>query len=713
MAVDGDHPTAVASQKGKKEKAMRLFKYNFVALVSMLALLVVSTVGAQQVSQTLNERIGDRERYAANGSGVVLAVVSPVDNEAVLVHRVDDTETRVIGFGDTVPGIPNIPDAADPNNIGTAYGPVTGIGHASINDNGVIVTKVSLTSENVEGNYEDGAILVGTPGNMTTIAHTLQELDGQVICNLEPMPQINNAGQVFFGATIYGPRFESGGTTPISNDWCDEDGGEWEQLGRASKSIFRWTPGVGVEVMLSAAIHRPDAQTVTTANPAWVDSETTFAIIDAELIAHSHNTVLDNGHVYVYAYFSDDPTSTDDSDREVNRRGALYLDGSATPQLVALEEDVIRNERANRFGYIGKLAASHNGNLVFKTDILESDENVVGNCEDEARLCGDEKTSELLTWQPGASSFGVVVASGDPVPGAPGEAFNGFPPLMSTNDTGAIAFSAGLDIPDVCELTIDRDWPLATVTYERAHASPCRGIYLYSPTGAITEIARTTRAALGGGVGATSHTSIEGDTFYFDSLSAVAVIGRDDNKVYFAAEEALDRSEEATGYASKYSLEHRGPESGSGQNGISGVFVWNNGTIERVLAEGDPVVLDSEGVWETYNPVTQTQGLNKLWQQVAGVFGIDSAHAQGSVATVVRLFIPQPHLRSAEGKEIHSFNVRAWIDVDGDYVGDFDTMVSIGEAQPPVPVPALSEYMFILLGVVMMLLGGVMLRGRH
>jgi len=694
---------------------MRLFNQGFVALLSMLALLVVSTVGAQQVSQTLDDTIGDRERYAANASGEVVAVVSPVDDEAVLVYRAEETETRVIGFGDTVPGIDNIPDGVNPQGTGIAYGPVTGIGHSAINDNGVIVTKVTLTSENIlNNNYEDGAILVGTPGNMTTIAHTLQELDGQVICNIEPMPQINNAGQVFFGATVFGPRFESGGTTPIGNDYCNEDGGQYRSDGRSSKSIFRWTPGVGVEVMLNASTHRPDAQTVTTANPAWVDSETTFAIIDAELIAHSHNTVLDNGHVYVYAYFSDDPTSTLDSDRDQNRRGALYLDGSATPQLVALEEEVTRYQRANRFGYIGKLVASHNGKLVFKTDILEGDENVAGNCQDEARLCGDEKTSELLTWQPGASSFGVVVASGDPVPGAPGEAFNGFPPLMSTNDTGAVAFSAGLDIPDVCALTISRDWPLTNVTYERHHASACRGIYFSSPTGAITEIARTTRAALGGqGAGATSHTSTDGDTFYFDSLSAVAVIGRDDNKVYFGAEEALDRSEEATGYASKYSLEHRGPESGANQNGISGVFVWNNGTIERVLAEGDTVLLDSDGVWETYNPVTSTQGLNQLWQRVAGVFGIDSAYAQGAPATVVRLFVPQPHLRSAEGQDIFSFNIRAWIDVDGDYVGDFDTMVSIGESQPPVPVPALSEYMFILLGIVMMLLGGVMLRGRQ
>lgn len=697
---------------------MRICSQGFVASMFLFVGLAVTTASAQQVSQTLDQTIGDRERYSANASGEVLAVVSPVDNEAILVYRAEGEETRVIGFGDSVPGIPDFPvtdPVTDPNGVGQAYGPVTGVGHAAMNDNGVIVTTVSLTSENVQNNYYDDAVLVGTPGNMTTIAHTLQELDGQTVCSIEPMPQINNAGQVFFAATILSPRFESGLLTPISRDECREDGGRQNSTYLVSKSIFRWTSGVGVEVMLTASMYSPDAQKVTTANSAWVEGETTFDIIDVQLLSLSHNTVLDNGHVYVYGHFGDTPPYTFNSDNEIYRRGILYLDGSATPQLVALEEEVERDERANRFGYIGKWAASPNGKLVFKNDVLERDESLAGfSCEDPERMCDDEIYNELIAWTPGASDFNSVVAHGDDVPGAPGQKFNGFPPQMSINDSGAIAFTAGLDVPGSCETTLSDDWPIVPEIFEGDHASFCKGVYLYSPSGAITEIARTTRAAYGGaGAGATSQTSVGSDTFYFDEISAVAVIGRDGNKVYFTAHSALDRTEEATGRASKYSLEADGSEEGTNQNSIAGVFVWENGTIERVLVEGDSVYLDSEEIWETYNPVGQTQGLNKLWQQVAGVFGVESAHAQGTPATVVRLFIPQPHMRSAEGKDIHSFNIRAWIDVDGDYVGDFDTMVSIGEAVPPVPVPALSEYMFILLGVVMMLLGGVMLRGRH
>lgn len=695
--------------------------------VAFMGLIFTSGLMAQDI----DERTGDRERYAASTSSQIVAVVSPVDDQAKVVYRTAAGEEDVIGFGDTVPGIPDLPDGVDPQNTGTAYGPVTGVGHPAINESGTLAIMVSLTSQNIEARYDDGAILVGTPGNLTVVAQTLQTVGEAVLCNLEPSPQINDSGQVFFAATL---QVANLGTNSEADPLrCDEDGGEENgQAGnstytRSAKGVFRYTPGVGVEQLLEAQLDQ-SGDVVSTSDPRFVTEATNYSVIDAHLLAHSHNSVTSSGGAYVFAWFTSDPAfdgDADDSNQEF-RTGILYV-GDGAPQVVAITDRIPRNSdytyylenSLGDFGYIGKLAANSSGQVAFKTALSYRQ---LRSCPDFSVLgcIADSLPAQLYLYDPANGlSDDPVVASDDPVPGASGQTFNGIPPLHSINDEGAIAFTAGLNIAGNCDVTVNRDGadansPPPAGTGNDNWAGYCRGVYRRAPDGTVTELARTTRAAVDGGLGASSQTSIDGIEFRFDEIGATAIMGHDSNKVYFTASEVIDPPEVAVGdprFASPiYQPEPR--HAADGRTGTlyrSGVFMWNAGSIERIVVEDDPVFLEDDSVWEDYTPVAARQAPS-LWNRLAGVMGIQTAYAQQTPATILRVFIPQLEMRQHEGNS--DFSVRAWIDIDDDGVADLDSMISSIEQAPAVPVPALSAYVIAVLGLIMMVLGMVMLRGR-
>lgn len=703
------------------------------AKVSNLARFVVATLAVWlsfgALAQTIDTNTGDRERYAVTTTGEVVAVVSPVDGEAKVVYRNAEGEVHVIGFGDSVPGLDDLPDGTPEEDTGVAYGPVTGVGHPAVNDSGEMAIQVNLTSENVENRYADSAILVGTPGNLTLVAHTLQTFGDAVICNLEPSPQINASGQVFFAATL---QVANEGTEPPAATFCDEDGGERSgdptnsSFTRSAKGIFRYTPGVGVAQLLDAQVDLT-GDTVTTSDPRFVTASTDYYIIDAHLLAHSHNSVMADGGAYAFAWFTADPNHDDDADRDEFRTGIVYLNGLA-PQLVAITDRVPTNSNydyytANSlgdFGYIGKLAGNSSGQMVFKSAISYRYLSSCGTPPYPNLCTNDSMTSALYYYDLATGlSDDPIVASGDPIPGASGQTFNGFPPLHSINDAGAVAFTAGLNIPGNCDPTINRNGSDETSVPPDFQgnsnwAEYCRGVYVRAPNGTITEVARTTRAAVDGGVGASSHTSLDGRVFHFHSIGATAIMGHDSTKVYFTADEVIDPPEvtpEDPRFTSEiYQAEPRHAADGrSGTVYRTGVFAWNNGEIESILVEDDPVFIDDESIWEDYVPVTLRQGPT-LWDRLAGMVGIKTAYAQGTPATVLRVFVPQLQMRQHEGDG--SFAVRAWIDLDDDGVADLDSMVSSIEAAPAVPVPAMSAYLVAVLGFMLMVFGLVMLRGR-
>lgn len=731
---------------------MKKLSEKFFSVFVILALLP-----SMLVAQSPDTDTGDRERYVTNTNGQLLSVVSPFNNEAEVVFRQGGEETRVIGFDDAVEGLTTI----DLGPAGPAVtGPVTGVGHPAMNNQGVIAVTVTLTSQNVydieldaPGGVNDSALLVGTPDNLTVIANTLKDVtgNGDVICNIEPMPQINDSGQVFFGATVQSPNLL---TNENIEAFCDEDGGRVRgnatTLGvwsKSRKAIFRYTPGVGVERLLLASMKFDEAPEIITADPRWTDATTTYRIIDTHLIAHSHNSVTESGAAFVFAWLTDSPSFSEDNSRSDDgdyRTAILYLDGGA-PQLVAATkrspEDSTYPPVDSDFGYLGKLASDPKGRVVFKTAIASR---VIGNYNQTGCPVnqGEDVTTEQVCYYEGDTpqlyvftpNSGLaaqpLVASGDTVPGTTDNTFNGFPPLMSTNASGAVAFTAGLNIPNICaqDVAYNGEKVLAPPSGvgNLNWADPCKGVYLASANGTITELARNTRSAVSGaGLGATKWTSEDGsETFYFDGLTATAVIDRTRaDRVYFVAWQAdADRipyndiivanSNPIEYDFSDEQFQSRNEGGLDDDDGPLGIFVWDNGTIRKVIAEGDEVVLgEGDNAWEA---VTSTRNQPNIMDRLASLFGIMPAYAQeqGPTAKVVRLFLPQPQLRGHAGTGEFEFVVRAWFDVDGDDTADFDSMVTLGEAVPPVPVPVSSNIVAIILGAMLMLFGLVILRGR-
>ncbi len=699
---------------------------------SILTLAMITSVMAQL--ETPAENTGDRDRYMTNANGQMVAVVSPVDGEAEIVLRGGEGESKLIGFGDTVPGIENLPDGADPNDIGQAYGPMVGAGHPVINNSGVIASKVVLSSENVDGRYNDSALVVGTPGNLTTIAHTFTEVGDDVICEIEPMPQINQNGQVFFSATLFVPN----ANFPEQPDRCNRDGGYVENNNtyRATKAVFRYTPGVGIERLLEAAARGGVGDVVVTSDSRWVSEETTYEVVDAHLIAHSHNAVTNGGAAFVYAWLMEAGDPDFDTDLNIfranNRNAILYLDGG-DPQLVAATErranDNTTPPVSSDFGYLGKLAADQSGRVIFKTALSDDDL----NCPDEgsapwpveAYCYADGVPSQLYVFNPNEGlSTTPLVGSGDVVPETTAQTFNGFPPLMSTNETGAVAFTAGLNIPEICDQAYNSNGAPVDAPPDgfgtNNWADFCKGVYVATPSGTVVEIARNTRAALADeGAGASTWISEDGsETFNFDEIAATAIMGRDGSSVYFVAAMEEDQSDPIDPENEPYNAQKF--KSYGDNPARRGIFVKRGGDpIKKVIAEGDIAVLgEADQVWNDLPTVTLQQK-STLWERVAGWFGIAPAYAQatGQEARLMRLFLPQPQLRQHEGTGGFSFTVRAWFDVpvDGVYDGqaDFDSMVNIDQSQAaPVPVPVNSNYLIGILGVMFILLGGWLLRAR-
>jgi len=675
----------------------------FNIVIAGLALLVGSTpVFGQPTDNT-----GDRQRYVVNSAAELVVVESPVNNEAQIVFRNGTQEFDVIGFGDTVPGIANC--ANIPNGDGCddpgVWGPVTGIGHPDMNDSGVIVSSVVLTSENLDsspGNedlYNDNAIVTGVPGNLTTVARTLQTIGGLTVCNIEPLPQINASGQVFFGTTI---ETETIGSDP-GDPLCLEDGGSF-RTGSGdleypqAKALYRYTPGSGTQLLLHANMNQSLADEVTTSDPRWVGSETTFKIIDAHLIAHSHGSVTDGGDAMAFVWVTDDSTvnNANCSSNDVGctaRRGLVYLDGSSI-DLIALEQARVADSANNldRYAMVDKGVSNNAGRVVFKAEDY-------GRWSDDFVFGDTNGIASLNNWTPGGGlSTSAIAKTGDAVPGAAaGTTFNGFPPLQAVDDFGQVAFTAGLEIPGFCDA--------ANAPDSDRFAEFCRGIYHTDAGGTITELARTTAAAQAAGAGASAWTD-GSETFAFDSLGPVAVLGGTPNTVYFVAFDAfaLDSNDDPV---DPLTLEPRGVERNP-HNSDAGIFVWQNGSIEKVVAEGDVIPLSD--VWEEQIVLNRAPS---LWQRVAGVLGIESAHAQGGTATVIRLFTPMPQLRQHAGPS--GFAVRAWLDTTGDGEADVDSMLSTVAARPAleiIPVPTMSTYMFVVLGMILMVAGFFVLRGR-
>lgn len=644
--------------------------------ISLLAASVMSLAAVSAFAVVPDGDSGYRDNPSSNPSGqavVVKADFDDGDDEGTLYRReANGTENKIHGVGDVL-----VPTNA-----------TTGIGsNPVINANGVVAAKISLTTKNLdyssgENNYEDGAIVTGTPGDVDVIAKTLDTRDGQVICNIEPFPQINSSDEVFFGTT-----------TQVADGFCAEDGGyssvggggayPWANKRITSrKGIYRYTPEdlpdpASTDLLLLAGMpvdgadggtdpdqFDPMAASVTTSNPNWVSGETTFSVIDAHLIAHGGRSVTSDGNALATAWFTDVPTVTS-AQTSTTRRGFLYLTDSGHELVSMADRDDTYSPvlPGTRFTYHDKAYADNDSNVYFKTETDGS----TNDADDQAYL---------NRWVSGAGVSATPFLQTDDQPSGSSLYVNGYAPHIGFNDDGIVALMAGLtNGADGNTITVDCRRNTTRMDY-------CQGIVRISNSGATKSlVARTYKTLLvdAGGSAASFHEVNAGDCdadrnndtadcFRFDSLGSVAMV-TDSGNVIFVAYDSLTDSLTSDG---------SGGYEGSGISDRSGIFKWStDGSITRLIAEGDTIDAVPAGSGSPTVSVSQDSGALLAYALKTGLeWAIEPANAQPSLPVVMRIYTPMPELRQMTASN-GAMSLRVWLDTTGNSEADTDAIVQI------------------------------------
>lgn len=277
------------------------------AITTALGILAILLAGAalaedhNRASMTLNE------------GGQVLRFVGEADDEPTAVLESGGGSTDILAFGDTLGGEPvyGFGNIADLNDAGVAVMKVVteeGGGARGINDDDL--NKYLVTSDN---GASPTIIAVATRDGVGG-----DTFGDSVLCNIGPMPEINNAGQVaWFGALTTSKdtplECEDVAELPsfaFNQSFVDANGNENDpvfvfeelvggngteteadidagdpvigsiliQAGTAGSAIFRYSPGSGNALLLQTG----DSINVTDSD--FVASPTTFEVVEVRYI---------------------------------------------------------------------------------------------------------------------------------------------------------------------------------------------------------------------------------------------------------------------------------------------------------------------------------------------------------------------------------------------------------------------------------------------
>ena len=312
---------------------------------------------------------GHRENLVLIPNGSILLVNVPTDNvSGVVIQAADGTQSSVADPGECL-GDCGSGDPLDLQGVGS---------NPDMNENGVAAFKGSFLHEcpdpdpkgidcpSSKGVSDRAArahgIFAGTSTSLTTVAIARElangdSIDGDTFCDFEPMPRINENGQVFFGAHL-----DISGGPALGLAWDRNDdppdpplcGASWErqEVGVQRKGIYRYTSG-SVDTLLTTQVDS-NLTTIQVSDTNFVNSTTTFAITDTHLNTQGATLANNMGHVVAYGMFDDDPT--DDCPAPVpsskgangleceyeagwffdDRMGLLYLRGENDRSLIAM-----------------------------------------------------------------------------------------------------------------------------------------------------------------------------------------------------------------------------------------------------------------------------------------------------------------------------------------------------------------------------------------
>jgi len=653
--------------------------------------------GAEKGSD-FEDNEGHRDNLVLIPDGSILLVTQPSDDvSGVVIQAADGTQSSVADPGECL-GDCASKDPLDLQGVGS---------NPDMNDNGVVTFKGSFLhcqypeddpTKGIEcapepkGNIDVGrrqvatvhGIFSGTPASLTTVAIAREfengdSIDGDTFCDFEPMPRINENGQVFFGAHLdvaggdaLGMTFVEEGGKRIQQ-MC---GGGWEFIdtGEQRKGIYRYTSGTTDTLLVTQA--DSNLTTIQVSDTNFVDSTTTFAITDTHLNTQGATLANNQGHVVAYGMFDDDPT--DDCPAPVpnakgsnsfecqyeegwffdDRMGLLYLRGENDRSLIALAgppaESIFQEVREG--------AVNRSGQVVFKgQEGVQQVPDPKGGCAPgpgcitEPEICGigedfqqgcevEEAGSSLNLWSNSLAkgvALNQFVQSGDSVPGSNAN-FGGFTKHADINDSGHVAFIGSIDLGGPCDEQGDpfRNPPEKGGDWT---GDLCKGVYFYNG-GFIQEVARTTTAAQlepGNNV-----SSIDG--FRFENIGAVAIINNQDKVVWTAENQDADPE---CGFA-----ENEDGQTGFGGGERTGIFAWTPEMgYAKIIQEGDEI-------------------------------------EQGRV---IRLFTPQPELRQHLNDQ-GTFVIRLWVDSTNGCSPDEEVILSV-VMLPPSEIPALAPWALLLL----------------
>lgn len=403
-----------------------------------VGVVVALQVGVAAASHN-PEPTSHRENIVLLPDGRQLVVTQTDDDEAGLAMLDEDgDETTIVNWGVC------LLDCGDANK------PLIGIGsNPHANSDGVVVFQATMEANTSDGVHWDeredpqAIFMVGTDGDITTIVESRingegTAVSGDTICGLEPRPQINDAGQIGFGAGL-----DENGNTEGGN-LCEDRDRHDSSYGKRG-AILRYTPGEGTELMLLADASQ-NASFVTV--PAGIGAPPgSYAVRDVNILENSAKRMNESGQMLVKAF--------------LDRDGDIDYQSDWMDTLIVLNDPgdyaVVAVEGNSPYRYVNGGVINDDGAVLFRTSTHSS----------------DREPAQLHIWT-AEDGIETIAETGDTIPGTANTFFN-FTPHLDLNEDGNAAFVATIN------------------------GNNNDGVFFYNGgTGQITEIARDTSAPGGG-----------------------------------------------------------------------------------------------------------------------------------------------------------------------------------------------------------------------
>jgi hypothetical protein len=314
----------MASASNCPTRSCRGFRLVSRAAIAVITVLLFALPAAAQG----NEDDGYRDSLVMNDNGEALVIFSPENSGTdpglqLRLRSAGGSETTLATDGqsittsagsETLVGFGSNPSLNN-NGMAAFMGGIEYDGDTWENDDACGIFRVTTSSFQLiaEGRGDDPQ---GT-GNGSPDG---QSVSGDTLCSFEPMPAINDSGQVVFGAHM-DRGDEAANSVAVRHFDFEECGNRhWDEAlyidaqsyPHERKGIFRWTSGTGIEMLL-----RTYDDTIFVANSGntaeYVSADTTFEFTKAGF-THTGGRVFNNSGNAVCRAFLDDDTTDDSSD---------------------------------------------------------------------------------------------------------------------------------------------------------------------------------------------------------------------------------------------------------------------------------------------------------------------------------------------------------------------------------------------------------------